>query len=485
VARLLGIDIGTTGVRGAVYDASGAVLADHAVPCGYATPRTGWADGDADGWWSAAIAILGALSAKVSLESIDAIGVTGQAPTAVLVDGDGATIRPPILWLDTRADAEARAIDTALGAGRIEQIGGNRAHAYFLGPKLAWLKAHEPEAMDRAAYVLQSHAYLVMKLTGEARTDPSTAALCAPLYDVATTGWSAEGGRAVGVDLAKLPSIAAAHAVVGRVIADASRATGLREGTPVVAGGGDFAASTLAAGVVEAGEGCLVLGTAGNLLMPTRTPSRDARLINSHHVGCDRTLSLGGTLCGAALTWAQSAFGGSFDELEREATAVKPGAEGVVFLPYLQGERTPIWDVEARGTFAGLSLAHSRGHLYRAVLEAIASSLRSCRDVLGEQGVPLGELVATNGAGKSTLFRQILSDVLGAPLRYVANGGGTVAGAAILAGLGVGAVADPAIGRSWGGPGIRHVPDATTRAVYDDLAVRRSELYERTRGMSS
>ncbi len=472
-------------MRGAIYDERGAVLADHAVPCGYATPRAGWADGDADAWWSAVIAILGALSAKVSLETIDAIGVTGQAPTAVLVDGEGATIRPPILWLDTRADDEARAIDVALGRGRSEQIGGNRAHAYFLGPKLAWLRAHEPEAMERAAHVLQSHAFLVMKLTGEARTDPSTAALCAPLYDVAAKGWSAEGARAVGVDRAKLPAIAAAHAVVGRVTGDAARVTGLREETPVVAGGGDFAASALGAGVVDEGEACLVLGTAGNLLMPTRTPSRDARLINSHHVGCDRALSLGGTLCGAALTWAQSAFGGSFDQLEREASVVNAGGEGVVFLPYLQGERTPIWDVDARGTFAGLSLAHSRGHLYRAVLEAIALSLRSCRDVLGEQGVPLGELVATNGAGKSALFRQILSDVLGAPLRYVANGGGTVAGAAILAGLGVGAWSDPAVGRAWGGDGIRHAPDDQKRALYDDLAARRSELYERTRGLST
>jgi xylulokinase len=482
VARLLGIDIGTTGVRGVVFDERGASLAEQVVARPHTAPRAGWAEADAEEWWTATCEIIAALGAKMPLEGIDAVGVTGQAPTAVLVDRNGATVRPAILWLDTRADAEARAIDAALGPGRIEQIGGNRAHAYFLGPKLAWVRAHEPEALERAAYVLQSHAFVVMRLTGEARTDCSTAALCAPLYDAGTKSWSVEGARAVGIDLEKLPGVTPAHAIAGPVTAEAARATGLRAGTPVVVGGGDFAASALGAGVVDEGEACLVLGTAGNLLMPTSAPSHDARLINSHHVGCDRSLSLGGTLCGAALTWAQGALGGSFDELEREASAVPAGGEGVVFLPYLQGERTPIWDVHARGTFAGLSLAHSRGHLYRAVLEAIALSLRACRDVLGEHGVPLGELVATNGAGKSALFRQILSDALGASLSYVAYGGGTVAGAAILAGLGVGVLKDPAVGRAWRGDRVRHTPDGTTRALYDELAGRRGELYERTRG---
>jgi xylulokinase len=481
VARVFGIDIGTTGVRGAVFDEKGAMLADHAVACGYATPKPGWADGDAEAWWSVTREICRALAAKVSMESIDAVGVTGQAPTAVLVDGDGRALRPAVLWLDTRADEEARAIDAALGPGRIETLGGNRAHAYFLGPKLAWLRTHDGETLERAAYVLQSHAFLVMRLTGEARTDDSTATLCSPLYDVTAKSWSEEGARAVGIDVRKLPTLSNAHAIAGRVTAEAAAATGLRVGTPVVAGGGDFAASTLGAGVVDEGEACLVLGTAGNLLMPTNTPSRDARLINSHHVGCDRSLSLGGTLCGAALTWAQGAFGGSFDELEREATAVPAGAEGVVFLPYLQGERTPIWDVDARGVFAGLSLSHARGHMYRAVLEAIALSLRACRDVLGEHGVPLGELVATNGAGKSALFRQILADVLGAPLVYTGGGGGAVAGAAILGGLGVGVWSDPEVGRAWRGEGVRHAPNGATRALYDDLARKRVALYEATR----
>jgi xylulokinase len=446
VTILLGLDVGTSGVRGAAFDASGARLAEHAIACPYSTPRAGWAEADPEAWWEAVRAVTRQIETKIPLASIDAIGVTGQAPTAVLVDGDARVVRPAILWLDTRADREAKEVDRALGDGVALKLGGNALHAYYLGAKLAWLRANDGESLERASHVLASHAFVVLRLTGKVTGDYSSASLCAPLYDAGARAWSPAGARAVGIEPRLLPPLFAAHTVVGAVTREASSATGLRRGTPVVAGGGDFAASALGAGVVDEGEACLMLGTAGNLLMPLRDRRFDARLINSHHVGCDRFLTLGGTLSGALQEWFKSAManGASFETLDAEAAATPPGANGLVLLPYLQGERTPIWNVAARGVFFGLDLSHGRGHLYRAVLEAIALSFRHCQEIVGEHGVALAEVIAANGGGKSALFRQILCDALGVPLAYVPSGGGTLAGAAVLAGLGVGTLANGA-----------------------------------------
>lgn len=479
MSGLLGIDIGTTGVRAGVLDEQGRVLAEASEAWKHDAPRAGWAEADAEAWWAAVARACRSVASRVGADRIDAVGVVGQAPTAVLVDASCRPIRPAILWLDVRAADEARALDAALGPGRAEAIGGNRMHAYFLGPKLAWLRAHEPRTLDSAALVLQSHAFIAMRLTGRAACDASTAMLCAPLFDARAGRWSEEAARAAGVPLHLLPPVVPAEQVLGGVTRDASSATGLREGTPVVAGGGDFAACALGAAAIEEGDACLMLGTAGNLLLPMRAAHFDARLLNSHHVGCDRWLALGGTLCGAALEWFRGAFapGIAWETLESEAVAVPVGADGVVVLPYLQGERTPIWDESARGVFAGLSLQHGRGHLYRALLEGIALSFRHS---LGVADVELREVIATNGAGKSPLLRQTLADALGTPLVWSARSVGTLAGAAVLAGLAIGSVHDPATGRRWlqdGGTVHRHLPDPGAHARLEDVFARRQALF--------
>jgi xylulokinase len=487
-ATLIGVDVGTTGVRAAVFDERGCVVAHADETCAHMTPAPGRAEADAEDWWRAARAVFARIGEQTSLARADAIGVTGQAPTAVLVDGKGRALRRAILWLDVRADAEARAIDTALGPGRAEAIGGNRMHAYYLGPKLAWLRAHEPETIDRAALVLQSHAFAVLRLTGEAACDPSTAMLCAPLFDARSRGWSEAGARASGISARLLPRIVPAHEVVGAVTREAAAATGLREGTPVVAGGGDFAASALGAGVIEEGEACLMLGTAGNLLMPMAQPRFDSRLVNSHHVGCERWLALGGTLCGAALEWfrAVCAPGVAWETLEAEAASVDAQAiGGLLVLPYFQGERTPIWDENARGVFVGIDLTHGRGHLYRALLEGVALGFRHCLAVSQEHGARFSEVVAVNGAGRSALLRQILADALGLPLTWRdGTGGGTVAGAALLAGIGAGVLAGPEAARAWQawrGPSVRHQPEPRAHARLCDVFSRRLALYSAVR----
>jgi xylulokinase len=454
VTALLGIDVGTTGVRAAVFDATGRPIADALEACPYDAPAPGRAEIEPERWWDAVAGACRRLQARGALDGVEAIGVVGQAPTAALVDAAGRAIRPAILWLDVRAAEDARRVERALGRGRAEAIGGNRMHAYFLGPKLAWLRAHEPQALERAAWVLQSHAFVAMRMTGEVACDPSTAMLCAPLFDAAAGAWSVEAARAVDVRPELLPRDARAHDVVGRVTRKAAARAGLREGTPVVAGGGDFAASALGAGVVEEGEACLMLGTAGNLLLPLAAPRFDARLLNSHHVGCDRWLALSGTLCGAALEWFRGAFapGVAWDVLEAEASAVRPGSDGVVMLPYLQGERTPIWDEDASGAFFGLTLSHGRGHLVRALFEGVALGFAHGLLVAEEQAVRVrvDRAVAANGAGRSALLRQCLADALGVPVTWSSDGaGGTAAGAAILAGLGAGVLRDVGAAHRW------------------------------------
>jgi xylulokinase len=478
VRLLLGIDVGTTGVRAGVFDEQGRQLTEASSACPPVTPAPGRAEADAERWWAAVADVCGRVGQKVSLAQIEGIGVVGQAPTAVLVEADARPLGPAILWLDVRAAAEARAIDAALGPGRAEALSGNRMHAYYLGPKLAWLRAHEPRALDRAAHVMQSHAFVALRLTGRAACDPSTAMLCSPLYDARAGTWSEEACRAVGVPIRALPGVMRAHDVLGAVTRTAAAATGLREGTPVVAGGGDFAASALGAGVVDEGRACLMLGTSGNLLIPTDDPVFDSRLINSHHVGCDRWLALGGTLCGAALEWFRSVFapGVAWESLEAEASAVDVAGSELLFLPYLQGERTPIWDEAARGVLSGLDLTHGRGHVLRALVEGIALSFRHCLSVAQERGLRFDEVVATDGAGRNALLRQTLADALGLPLVWSDEGSGTLLGAAILAGLGTGVLPAADVARGWRRVDARHEPDPASHARLSRAFSRRLAL---------
>jgi xylulokinase len=331
-----------------------------------------------------------------------------------------------------------------------------------------------------------------MRLTGVATCDPSTAMLCAPLFAWRTGAWSEEASRAVEVRASALPPIVESHAVIGAVTRAAAAATGLREGTPVVAGAGDFAASALAAGVLEQGEACLTLGTAGNLTMPRVEPRFDARLVNSHHAGCARWLALGATLCGGALEWFRNtcAPGASWSTLEAEAAAVPLGAEGVVALPYLQGERTPIWDDGARGAFAGLGLSHGRGHMYRALLEGIALGFRACLAVAEETGVRLDEAIAVEGGGGSHALRQACADAMGVPVVWIRGAGSSVAGAALLAGVGAGVLHDVRAARAWrtdlegrSGPSdvARHIPDPRARDHFQRAQARQATLYAATR----
>jgi xylulokinase len=478
VSVLLGVDLGTSSVKGAAFDLAGRAQAALDVPCGYASPHPGWAEASAGAWWDAVRAILVGLTQRVGTDRVRAVGITGQAPTLLAIDAAGSPVHPAVLWLDVRSEAEVG--DVASRAGdEAQRASGNRLHAYYLGPKLMWLQRHEPERFARAVTVLQSHSYPVMRLTGARVTDYSSASLCAPLYDAGRRAWSREVLARLGISRDLLPELRPAHAIAGRVTADAAAETGLRPGTPVVVGGADFAASALAAGVTEPGEAALMLGTAGNLILPFVEGRFDSRFINSHHVGCDRFLALGSTLCGAVQEWfrAVACPGVAHEVLDEEAAAVPAGADGVQLLPYLQGERTPVWDAAARGAFTGLSLAHRRGHLYRAVLEAVAVSFRHCAEIAREGGLGFREVVAVNGGARSALWRQILCDALGVDLLYIPDHPGAPAGAAILAGIGTGFLPGVEAAKAWRMRVVRHSPDRSADPVYARLLGERKRFY--------
>jgi xylulokinase len=327
---------------------------------------------------------------------------------------------------------------------------------------------------------------VVLQLTGEAACDPSVAMLSAPLFDARARCWSEEGARAVGVDVAKLPRIAAASAIAGHVTLRASQLTGLRPGTPVVTGGGDFAAAALGAGVIDEGQVGLMLGTAGNLLVPMAAPRFDTRLIQSHHVGVERWLAIGGTLCGGALEWFREACasGASWETLEDEVARLAEPTSDLMVLPYFQGERTPIWNARARAVIFGADLTHGRAELYRALIEGIALGFKHAARVAEENGVRLTEVVATNGAGRSGALRQIVCDALGVPLGWVDDAAGTARGAAALAALGTGVVPNLTALRVWfeGGARVRHLPEPRSTARLERLFARRLSLYGALQG---
>jgi xylulokinase len=463
VSLVVALDIGTTGVRGAVVSIDGSILAEHSCETSYESPAEGYAEIDPRRWWAASCVVLQALATHGPFA---AICVTGQAPTIACVDAYGAPTAPAILWLDTRASKQA----SVLGV-----------HSYYGGPKLAWLAEHASAALGSARWILQSHTFIAHKLTGEAAADASTAALCAPLFDHEASSFCYAPG--VGIDLHKLPIIQPATKVLGVLLPSAASATGLLPGTPVVVGTGDFSASVLGCGVTEPGEAALTLGTSGNLSLPMSHFGTDRRLIHStqalHTQLLPRPLSLGGTLAGGVIAWFSGAMaaGVPFDVLEAEARDAD--ASDLVFLPYLAGERTPIWNPDARGVFAGLSLRHTRGHLYRAVLESVATSFL---DLAEASGASLAQVIASNGAGKSALLRQMLADALSVTLHYAPSQSGTLLGGALLAFLGAGVTRDERLAAAWRKTETIHQPDESRGRYFRQLLERRRALYGATLG---
>ncbi len=439
MSYVLGIDTSTTATKAVVLDHSGRVVASATSEYDYQTPRPQWSEQDPELWWTATCRVLSEISGQVRASQIEAVGLTGQMHGAVLLGSDGRVLRPAILWNDQRSQAECDEIRRRVGRSRLLELTGNDALTGFTSSKLLWVQRHEPDVWKQVHHILLPKDYLRFRLTGGFATDVADGSGTA-LFDLKAREWSGEVLAALDVERSLLPDLFEGPEVGGVVGVE----LGLQTGTPVVAGGGDQAANAVGLGVVEEGLMALSLGTSGVVFASTRTPVVDPKGVL--HAFCHAAPGywhLMGVMLSAAgsLRWFRDVMApeSSFGELVDGAASIEAGSEGLVFLPYLSGERTPHPDPEARGAFVGLTVRHDIRHLTRAVLEGVAYGLRDGFDLMMEAGLSLPDRIRASGGGmRSRLWRQILADVLETPLDSVNTTEGPAYGAALLAGVGQG-----------------------------------------------
>lgn len=439
----LGIDVATTATKALLIDAQGTVVASATTPYQLSTPHPLWSEQDPDLWWMGATnSIIQVLSqAGVAGSKVEAIGLTGQMHGLVLLDQAGVVLRPAILWNDQRTSAECDEIRRLLGKQRLIQITGNDALTGFTAPKILWVKNNEPELFRRVHHILLPKDYVRYRLTGEYATDRAGGSGTL-LFNLQDRDWSREVTEALGIDHAWLPSTHEGTAVTGVVSPAAAEATGLVTGTPIVGGGGDQAAQAVGVGAVAPGTMALTLGTSGVVFASTDEPivEPEGRLHAFCHALPGKWHLMGVMLSAAgSLRWYRDtvARGVEFEVLTAEATDIVAGSEGLLFLPYLTGERTPHPDPLARGAFVGLTVRHDRSHLTRAVLEGVAFGLRDSFELMKEAGLAVVDQVCLSGGGvRSSLWRQILADVLQTRLVTVNTTEGAAYGAAVLAAVG-------------------------------------------------
>ena len=447
----LGLDVGTSGVKAILVSPAGAVQAAATAPLPLDTPRPGWAEQDPDEWWAASCAAIRGVLTQRSAD-VAAVGISGQMHSSVFLDRGGAVIRPALLWCDGRTTAECREIvERAGGEARLRELVCNPALEGFTLPKVLWLRNHEPAAFARLATVLLAKDYVRLRLTGSVATEPSDASGTL-MFDPAGARWSRAMMEAVELPLSLLPEVAGSSDVLGRVTDEAGALIGLAPGTPVVGGGADNACGAAGVGAITPGEAVSSWGTSGTVLAPTTEPRVDPGL-RAHtfcHVVPGVWYVMGVVLsAGGAFAWYRDQLARELADTDQrdarlveEAAQVPPGAEGVTFLPYLQGERTPHRDASLRAAFVGLSLAHSRAHMTRAVLEGVCFALRDSVAILEELGLAPSYLLLTGGGAKSTFIRRLQADIFGLPVTTVNREEGPAYGAALLAAVGVGAFAD-------------------------------------------
>lgn len=482
--HVIGIDTSTTATKAVVVDRDGRVVAVGVQEYDYQIPQPGWSEQDPRLWWEATIAaIRSALgSAGIDGTAVSAIGLTGQMHGLVLLDQDREVLRPAILWNDQRTAEQCVDIRHRVGAQRLIEVTGNDALPGFTAPKLLWVRDHEPALFSRIAHVLLPKDYVRLRLTDEPALDKADGAGTL-LFDLAARDWSPEVLRALDLDAEWFPTTYEGPTITGEVTTAAAEATGLLPGTPVVAGGGDQAANAVGVGAVDPGTMALSLGTSGVVFTATDAPTTEPR--GRVHAFChalpDRWHLMGVMLSAAgSLRWYRDALApdASFDALSDEARTVPAASDGLFFLPYLTGERTPHPDPKARGAFVGLNVQHRRPHLTRAVMEGVAFGLRDSLDLMLATGTPHPVQIRASGGGvRSELWQQILADVLDTEIATVATAEGAAFGAGLLAGVGAGWFLDT---QEAVRTVVRTTPVAAPgpdRARYADAHRRYAELY--------
>ena len=440
--------MGTSGTRALILDEAGRIVAsgteEHAP---FASPHPGWAEQDPWDWWrAAAIAVRKAIqSSGESADSIACVGFSGQMHGAVLLDQSDEVIRPALIWCDQRTEAQSKYLEQLFGLDKIIQLTCNPPLTNFTLTKFLWVQQHEPKHWDRVRKVMLPKDYVRLRLTGESAIDVADASGTLML-DVAKRAWSGEILSKTGIDPKMLPKLFESQDVCGRISEAGAKATGLKFGTPVVAGAGDQAAGAVGIGITRAGVVSATIGTSGVVFAATDRPALDpnGRLHTFCHAIPNRWHVMGVTqAAGLSLRWFRDRFGAGaedgrdpYERMTEEAASVKPGAEGAFWAPYLMGERTPHLDPSARAAFVGLTASHTRAHLIRAVLEGVAYSLKDTFTIFDEIKVPVERIRLGGGGARSPLWRQIQADVYAHEVETVEAEEGAAYGAAILAGVG-------------------------------------------------
>ena len=452
MAYLIGIDIGTSGTKVLAIDETGKVAASAMAEYPLSTPRPLWAEQRAEDWWEATCACLKQVLQIVPPEDVAGVGLSGQMHGLVMLDSANKVIRPAILWCDQRTQAQCDYITDTVGRDLLVAETANPVLTGFTAPKIIWVRDNEPENYDRARMHLLPKDYVRFKLTGEFATEVSDASGTS-LLNVPERRWSDAVLGKLGIPKEHLPKVYESYEISGRISALGAAATGLKEDTPVVGGGGDQAAGAVGNGIVQSGIISVTTGTSGVVFAFADKPAVDPQL--RVHTFCHAVpgqwhvmgvmLSAGGSLRWyrdtLAMTEKQVAGLMDMDPYElitREAATVPPGSEGLLFLPYLTGERTPHPDPMARGAFVGLTVRHTKAHMGRAVLEGVAFGLRDSLEILKGMGVSIGNVRASGGGARSEVWRQIQADIFDLPLTTINIDEGPALGVALLAGVGTG-----------------------------------------------
>lgn len=494
MAVLLGIDVGTSSVKALLFDPdSTEVVAVAGQEYPIRKPAPDRAEQDPDDWWRATVEVMHRVVAQSGRRDVRAIGLCGQMHGTIMLDGQNESIHPAIIWPDQRSAAECDELVRVFGAQRYASIAGALPATGFMAPTLLWLRHHDPALLDQVRHVILPKDYVRLKLTGAVATDPSDAAATG-LFDITAKTWSKVIIRGTGLPTDIFPPLLDSQAVAGELTAAAAESLGLASGIPVVCGCADQPAQTLGSGLVAPGKAAVSIASGGQVVTPLRPDDlthipTDPRLHIYNHAAPGMWYILGAILsAGLSLRWLRGVMGMdnlgnvAYERFSAEAEAVAPGAEGLIFLPYLSGERTPHMDSRARGGFIGLSAYHEQGHLARAVMEGVAFALRQALEISVELGGQVETVIAAGGGVESAVWRQILADVLGLPLQKSLLTEQAPLGAALLAGIGVGTYsgydeAAAVVARY----GAATEPVGERRALYDALYAEFKALYPRLR----
>lgn len=453
---LLGIDIGTSGCKMTVFSRNGIEVCSSTEVYPVYYPMPGCIEQEPDDWWNAVCHGTKKLITQNAIDPADiaGVGVGGQSWAAVAINSQGEVLARNPIWMDTRSEAICQRLSESVGINDIFRISGNSLKAQYTTGKIIWYKENMPDIYKRIDKILQSNSFIVYRMTGVVSQDISQG-YGLHCFDMRKGCWDYDLCKQLGINKNMLPDITLCHDVVGHITQNAAVSMGLREGTPVVAGGLDAACGTLGAGVIRNGQTQEQGGQAGGMSICLKEYRADPRLILSFHVVPDRWLLQGGTTGGGGVVrWFDEQFG--FEErqkaketgssslalLDRLAETAPAGCDGLLFLPYMAGERSPIWDEKAKGVFYGLDYSKTRAHMARAVMEGVAYSIRHNLEVAQCAGATVGTMRAMGGAANSHFWTQMKADITGKPIEVPASDTATTLGAALLAGVGVGAYRD-------------------------------------------